>query len=49
MPTTLLGEQVDDGPAGCGEKAFTMAVAALEKAYERDSLATWSLDRASYI
>jgi hypothetical protein len=38
MSTTLLGELVDDGPAGCGEKAFAMAVAALEKASERDSL-----------
>ena len=40
MSTTLLGEQVDvgNGAAGCGEKAFAKAVAAFEKASERDSL-----------
>ena len=39
MSTTLPGEQVNvgNGAAGCGEKVFAKAVAALEKASERDS------------
>ena len=56
MPTTLLGEQVHDGPAGCGVKAsllftlslFAMVVAALERTSERKRLLMWSLDRAAY-
>ena len=39
MLTTLVGEQqVEDGAAGCGKKAFAKAVAAFENASERDSL-----------